>query len=99
MSVTPHETDYSEPPPPQAPLEDKVARAPAAGAWARGGRRGARLLDVAIGVLAGVLAIVFVPGIALAGIGAVVVLLLVGLSLLYRRARFRHATRAHRRRR
>jgi len=42
---------------------------------------------------------VFVPGIALAGIGAVVVLLLVGLSLLYRRARFRHATRAHRRRR
>ena len=101
MSLPPPETDHSEPQP-RAARESGLAQAPAGAAWAgrrRRGIRGARRVDVAIGVLVGVLVVVFVPGIALAGIGAAVVLVLVGLSLLFRRMRARHAGRSRRRRR
>ena len=51
-------------------------------------------MDVAIGGLAGVIVVLVVPGIALAAIGAVVALLLVGVSLLWRRVRNRRRAAA-----
>ena len=103
MSVSRPETDYSEAPVPRG-LEGAPPQPRAAiGGQLRHGRRGsvlsARRVDVAIGVLAGIAAVLFVPGIALAGIGAVVVLLAVGLSLIYRRLRARRGARSRRRRR
>jgi len=62
---------------------------------ARRSRRGVRL-DVALGLIVGVLAVALVPGIALAGIGAVVVLALAGLSLLVSRRRGRRRARRRR---
>ena len=46
-------------------------------------RRGLRRLDVAIGVLLAIVALLLAPGVAVVAIGAVIVLLACGLSLLY----------------
>jgi Flp pilus assembly protein TadB len=54
-------------------------------------RRGLRRLDVAIGVLLAVIALVVAPGVAVVAIGAVIVLVACGLSLLYGRRRARRA--------
>ncbi len=101
MSLPPPETDYVQPPDPGA-VEDAPAQAQAEIVASRRARRraavNARRVDVAIGVLAGIAVVVFVPGIALAGIIAVVVLLAVGLSLLYRRLRAGRAARSRGRR-
>jgi hypothetical protein len=56
---------------------------------ARRRRRGLRRLDIALGMIAGVIWIVFAPGIAIAGIIAVLVLALAGISLLFTRRRRR----------
>jgi hypothetical protein len=66
---------------------------------ARARRRGLRRLDVALGVLVGVIWIVVAPGIAIAGIIAVLVLALAGISFLVSRRRRRAASRLPRRRR
>ena len=99
MSVPPPDTDYSQAPGPAA-LESAPPQARAAIAEPlRHDRRAAlkaRRVDVAIGVLAGVAAVLFVPGIALAGIGAIVVLAAVAISLVYRRRRARRAARSRR---
>jgi hypothetical protein len=50
-------------------------------------RRALRRLDVVLGLTVGVIWIVFVPGIAIAGIIAVLVLALAGISLLFTRRR------------
>ena len=67
-------------------------------------RRGLRRLDVAIGVLLAIIALLVAPGVAVVAIGAVIVLLTCGLSLLHGRRRARRArtgagsSRARRRR-
>ena len=99
MSVPPPDTDFSQAP---APAALEGAPPPVSSAIAEPLRRSrraalnARRVDVAIGVLAGVLAILLVPGIALAGIGAVLVLAAIGIWLLYRRLRARRAARPRR---
>jgi hypothetical protein len=102
MSVPPPNIDYSQepgggalegaPPPVRAAIAGPLRHS-------RRAALNARRVDVAIGVLAGVAAVLFVPGIALAGIGAVVVLAVVGISLLYRRLRARRTGRSRRGRR
>ena len=54
-------------------------------------RRGLRRLDVALGVLVAIVALVVAPGVAVVAIGAVIVLLACALSLLIGRRRARRA--------
>ena len=81
---------------------------PPAGGTALGAARGTRRrraavrrLDVLLGVVVAIVWLLIAPGVALAGIIAVLVLLFAGVSVLVgrRRARRRGATRVSRRRR
>ena len=94
----PPETDYSEPRP-RGTVAGASIPLRSTRSQARRSHRGVRVLDVTIGLIAGVLAVALVPGIALAGIGAVIVLALAGLSLLFPRLRARRRARTLRRRR
>ena len=88
MTLPPPKTGYSEPPP--RPTAGAAGPVPLRRVRTRSRRRARdHRIDVAIGAVVGVIAVLVVPGIALAAIGAVVVLQLVGLSLLYRRIRAR----------
>lgn len=98
MTLPPPETDRHERRR-HAPAEDHPTLLRGTGRPRRRAGSRSRRLDVAIGLLVGALAVVAVPGIALAGIGAAVVLLIVGLSLAYRRTRMRGRARRQRARR
>jgi Flp pilus assembly protein TadB len=94
---------HAEPEPPAAGADPAIALTRSAQRRQRRRRRALRRLDILIGLVVGAIWLLVAPGIALAGIVAVVVLLIAGASWLLgrrrRRRRLMASTPERRRRR
>ncbi len=92
--MTPSEDPFVDPNPTLAPDRGPLGAAAREERRRRRRRRALRRLDVAIGLIVGIIVIVVAPGLALAGIIGAVVLIVAGLWVLVeRRRRARRATR------